>query len=108
VATRAPERAVEAWSGVRLSDLLAEAGMFFMTDGEALAAQVVVVTGADGSHTVLAASEVGPEYAHAPVLLATHRDGVRLADEAIRLVVPFDRTDARSIASVVAIELRTG
>lgn len=117
VSTRAPERSVEVsrdaagveeWSGTRLSDVLAEAGMFFMTDGETLAAQVVVVTGADGSHTVLAASEVGPEYAHAPVLLATHRNGERLAGEAVRLVVPFDRTEARTIDSVVSVELRTG
>jgi len=108
VASRAPERSIGAWSGVRLSDVLAEAGMFFMTDGETLAAQVVVVTGADGSHAVLAASEVGPEYAHAPVLLATHHEGVRLADEAIRLVVPFDRMDTRCVTSVVTVELRSG
>ena len=97
------------WSCVPLHDLLADAGMFYMTDGEQLAQQIVVVTSDDGSYVVLAASEVGPEYHQAAVLLATERDGATLGDDGpLCLVVPYDRTSARQLPRVVSVSLRTG
>ncbi|RLT26044.1 MAG: hypothetical protein DWI48_06995 [Chloroflexi bacterium] len=98
-----------AWSGVPLHDLLADAGMFTMRDGEELAQLIVVVTSDDGSYVVLAASEVGPEYHQAAVLLASERDGSTLGDDGpLCLVVPYDRTSARRLARVVSVSLRTG
>jgi hypothetical protein len=97
------------WSGVPLHDLLADAGMFYMTDGEQLAQLVVVVTAEDGSSVVLAASEVGPEYQNAPVLLATEREGVPLGEDGpLCLVIPYDRTPVRRLGRVVSVSLRTG
>ena len=91
-----------AHRGVPVHLVMGDAGMFALTDGEALAGQVVVVTSADGRVAVLAGSEVGPRYAREPVLLVSEMDGT------FCLVVPYDRRPTRYLPGVVSLELREG
>jgi hypothetical protein len=102
--------APRSYTGVAVSRLLGEAGMYFMTEGEELHSKVVVARGADGHVAVLAAGEFGPHNAQSPAVVAVARDGAPLSNEEgpLRLVTPYDRLSARWVQHLVSLELREG
>lgn len=64
---------------------------------------LIAVSGADGHHALLTWAEIDPDFAAAPVLLATRIDDTPLDLPGPQLVVPQDRCGARHISGVIAI-----
>lgn len=66
----------------------------------------LLVTAADGYKIAFSIGEIAPDFGNRAILIATERDGKSLQDEGFRLVVPSDSRGARSVRSVVSIEVR--
>jgi hypothetical protein len=100
----------EAYSGVRLSDLLAKLGapLGNQLRGKALSAYVVA-TGSDGYKAVLALGEVDPSFHPGEVLVADTMDGKPLDAHSgpFKLVVTEDKRPARSVRNLASIELKS-
>jgi hypothetical protein len=100
----------EAYSGVRLSDLLAKLGapLGDQLRGKALSAYVVA-TGSDGYKAVLALGEVDPSFHPGEVLVADTMNGKPLDAHSgpFKLVVTEDKRPARSVRNLVSIELKS-
>ena len=93
------------YRGPLLFDLLHEAG----GEGDAgrdLLTRLIVVTGAGGKKAVLSWGEIDPIFAGREVILA-HSQDVRATSAALpRLVIPSDKSGARSLQTVSNIEVR--
>ncbi len=102
-------KADETYSGVPLIDLLASLGVPRGKDlhGKALS-DYVVATGSDGYKAVLALAEVDPEFHPGDVLIADTMDGKPLDAKTgpFKLVVTEDKRPARSVHSLVSIEVK--
>lgn len=100
----------ETYSGVPLIELLKQVGAPVGKDvrGNALS-EYVVATGSDGYKAVLALAEVEPDFHPGDVLIADTMDGRPLDAHTgpFRLVVSDDKRPARSVRSLVSIELRS-
>lgn len=99
----------ETYSGVPLIDLLAKQGVPHGHDlrGKALS-DYVVATGSDGYKAVLALAEADPEFHPGEILVADQMDGKALDAETgpFRLVVTEDKRPARSVHSLVSVEVK--
>ncbi len=93
------------YTGVLLWDLVQRAGIDDTGKWSELR-HVLQVTGKDGYRIMLSVGEIDPNFGHAPMLVAYARNGVPLAGDALRLVVPGDRHGARSVRDLVHIEIR--
>jgi DMSO/TMAO reductase YedYZ molybdopterin-dependent catalytic subunit len=107
-ATLTSDGGTTAYEGVLLYDLLAKAGWQFgrgMT-GKPMASYIVA-TARDGYQVVFAIAEIDPLFAGEKVLIADKADGTQLPgrEQPFRVVVPGDKMHARSIYSVVKIEV---
>jgi hypothetical protein len=96
------------YDGVLLYDILTKAGWQFgrgMT-GKGMASYLIV-TARDGYQVVFALAEIDPMFAGAKVIVADKADGAALPGPQLpfRLVAPGDKMHARSIYSVVKIEV---
>jgi len=96
------------YEGVLLYDILAKAGWQFgrgMT-GKGMASYLIV-TARDGYQVVFALPEIDPMFAGAKVIIADKADGAPLPgpQQPFRVVAPQDKMHARSIYSVVKIEV---
>ena len=96
------------YEGVLLYDLIAKAGWQFgrgMT-GKGMASYLIA-TARDGYQVVFALAEIDPMFAGEKVIVADKADGAELPgpQQPFRLVVPGDKMHARSIYSVVKIEV---
>ncbi|WUB69759.1 molybdopterin-dependent oxidoreductase [Streptomyces sp. NBC_00576] len=69
---------------------------------------LIAVTGADGHHALLSWAEIDPDFAGAPVLLATGIDDTPLDHAGPQLVLPQDRCGARHISGISAIRVGGG
>ncbi len=100
----------ESYSGVPLTSLLAKAGAPTGKDlhGKALS-DYIVVTGSDGYKAVLALAETDPGFHPGDVLVADTLNGQPLDAKTgpFKLVVSEDKRPARSVHSLVSIELKT-
>jgi hypothetical protein len=100
----------ETYSGVPLIDLLAKQGVPHGHDfrGKALS-EYIVATGSDGYKAVLALAETDPEFHPGEVLVADQMDGKPLDAKTgpFRLIVTEDKRPARSVHSLVSIEVKT-
>jgi hypothetical protein len=69
----------------------------------------VVATGSDGYRAVLALAEVDPEFHPGDVIVADAMDGKPLDEKSgpFKLVVTEDKRPARSVHSLVSIEVKT-
>ncbi|NJR12447.1 molybdate ABC transporter substrate-binding protein [bacterium] len=70
--------------------------------------QYLVITGSDGTQSVIAWGEIDPDVGNALILLVYEQDGSPITDVQgpLRLVVPDDARDGRSVRGVVNISLR--
>jgi len=96
------------YEGVLLYDILVKAGWQFgrgMT-GKPMASYVLA-TGKDGYQVVFALAEIDPLFGGAKVIIADKADGVALPGRELpfRVVVPGDKMHARSIYSLVKLEV---
>jgi hypothetical protein len=102
--------ASETYAGVPLIDLLAKEGVPHGKDlhGNALS-EYVVATGADGYKAVLALAEVDPEFHPGTVIVADTLAGKPLDEKTgpYKLVVSEDKRPARSVHSLVKIEVKS-
>ncbi len=94
-----------AWTGPLLWDVLTAAGAIDPTQPAGQVRLAVRVTGADGYVATIALAELSPEFAGRPIQLATHMNGVALAEGGLRLVVPGDKRGGRSVRDVVRIDI---
>lgn len=95
------------YEGVRLDVLLAKvaAPLGRALRGAAMA-DLVVVKGADGYKAVFGLADMDPAFRNEPVILADRADGAPLGPEGpLRLVVGGDLRPARSVRSVVEIDV---
>jgi hypothetical protein len=100
----------ETYSGVPLMDLLSTLGAPHGKDlhGKALS-DYVIVTGFDGYKAVFALAEADPEFHPGQILVADQMDSKPLDAKTgpFRLVVTEDKRPARSVHSLVLIEVKT-
>jgi hypothetical protein len=99
----------EAYSGVRLAEILGPLGAPLNKDLRGAAFNVcVLATGADGYQAVLTLAEIDRSFHPGEVLIADTLNGQPLAADAgpFRLVVSEDKRPARSVRNLVSIELR--
>ena len=99
----------ETYSGVPLIDLLASLGTPHGKNlhGKALS-NYIVATGSDGYKAVLALAEIDPEFHPGDVLVADTLNGKPLDPKTgpFKLVVTEDKRPARSVHSLVSIEVK--
>jgi DMSO/TMAO reductase YedYZ molybdopterin-dependent catalytic subunit len=96
------------YEGVLLYDILVKAGWQFghgMT-GKPMASYLLA-TARDGYQVVFALPEIDPQFAGAKVIVADKKDGVPLSgpEQPFRMIAPQDKMRARSIFSLVKIEV---
>ncbi|PTN00345.1 molybdopterin-dependent oxidoreductase [Streptomyces sp. VMFN-G11Ma] len=98
-----------SFAGPLLYDVLSDAGPGFdpLRRKDRLRF-LIAVTGTDGHHALLSWAEIDPDFAHAPVLLATNIDGTPLDLAGSQLVLPQDRCGARYISGIRAIRVDGG
>jgi DMSO/TMAO reductase YedYZ molybdopterin-dependent catalytic subunit len=95
-----------SFAGPLLYDVLSDAGPGFDPDRRKDRLRfLIAVTGTDGHHALLSWAEIDPDFAHAPVLLATSIDGTPLDLAGSQLVLPKDRCGARYISGIRAIRV---
>jgi DMSO/TMAO reductase YedYZ molybdopterin-dependent catalytic subunit len=107
-ATLTADGTTVTYEGVLLYDILAKAGWQFgrgMT-GKPMASYVLA-TGKDGYQVVFALAEIDPMFGGAKVLIADKADGAALPGRELpfRVVAPGDKMHARSIYSLVKLEV---
>lgn len=96
------------WEGVRLIDLLREAGL---PAGEAMRGKAMALyvrlTGADGYRAVYALAELDKSFRDGEVLLADRRDGkaLDLKQGPFRVIATLDKRAGRWVRQVVAIDV---
>ncbi len=96
------------YEGVLLYDILAKAGWQF---GRAMTgkgmASYVIVTAKDGYQVVFSLAEIDPLFGGAKVIIADKADGAALPgrEKPFRVVAPGEKMHARSIYSLVKIEV---
>jgi DMSO/TMAO reductase YedYZ molybdopterin-dependent catalytic subunit len=96
------------YEGVLLYDILVKAGWQFgrgMT-GKPMASYLLA-TGKDGYQVVFALPEIDPQFSGAKVMIADKADGSPLParEQPFRIVAPEDKMHARSIYSLVKLEV---
>jgi hypothetical protein len=100
----------EAYSGVRLSEILTKFGAPVGKElhGEALAIYVVA-HGSDGYEAVLSLAEVDPTFHPGEVLVADSMNGKPLDEHngPLKLVVAEDKRPARAVRNLVTIQLES-
>jgi DMSO/TMAO reductase YedYZ molybdopterin-dependent catalytic subunit len=69
---------------------------------------LIAVAGADGHHALLTWTEIDPDFARAPVLLAVRVDGTPLDRTGPQLVLPQDRCGARYVSGITSITVDGG
>jgi hypothetical protein len=96
------------YEGVLLYDILVKAGVPF---GRAMTgkpmASYLIATAKDGYQVVFALAEIDPMFSGAKVLIADKADGAPLPapEQPFRIVAPEDKMHARSIYSLVKLEV---
>ena len=96
------------YEGVLLYDILLKAGWQFghsMT-GKPMASYLIA-SGKDGYEVVFALPEIDPQFSGAKVIIADKADGAALPsrEQPFRIVAPEDKMHARSIYSLVKLEV---
>jgi DMSO/TMAO reductase YedYZ molybdopterin-dependent catalytic subunit len=96
------------YEGVLLYDILVKAGWQFghsMT-GKPMASYLIA-SGKDGYEVVFALPEIDPQFSGAKVIIADKADGTALParEQPFRIVAPEDKMHARSIYSLVRLEV---
>jgi hypothetical protein len=103
-------KADEAYTGVRLADLLAKVGAPLGHDlrGAGLSAYIVA-TGSDGYVAVIALAEVDPSFHTGEVIVADTMNGAALDAKSgpFKLVVTEDKRPSRWVRNLVSIELKS-
>jgi DMSO/TMAO reductase YedYZ molybdopterin-dependent catalytic subunit len=107
-ATLSADRTTTTYEGVLLYDILVKAGWQFghgMT-GKPMASYLLA-TGKDGYQVLFALPEIDPQFSGAKVIIADKADGAALParEQPFRIVAPEDKMHARSIYSLVKIEV---
>jgi hypothetical protein len=98
----------DTFTGVSLHDLIVHAGA---PSGESVRGKAmlsaIVVGASDGYHVIFALPELDPSYTDHVAVLADTRDGAPIGTAAgpYRLVVPFEKRQARWIKNVTDVEL---
>lgn len=100
----APEE--HTFTGPLLVDVLAKAGPRFdaAIKNDKLR-HYVSVTASDAYQALVAYGEIDPSFENKKILLAVTQDGVSLADQGPRLVVPGDGAGGRYVTGVVKVNL---
>jgi hypothetical protein len=97
------------YTGVSLRDLIVRAGAPNGTPvrGKAMLSYILI-SAADGYHVLFTLPELDASYTDHVVLIADQRDGAPLAaaEGPYRLIVPFEKRDARWVRQVTGVDLQ--
>jgi hypothetical protein len=104
--TKAGTPVTDTYTGIKLWDLLTDAGGVSVTsEKNDILSKYVVATGADGYKAVFALGEIQPNFGNQPILVAySDTDGQlgpRGSDGLARLVVPGDNAGGRYVSDLV-------
>jgi DMSO/TMAO reductase YedYZ molybdopterin-dependent catalytic subunit len=107
-ATLTADGTTSTYEGVLLYDILVKAGWQFgrgMT-GKPMASYLIA-TAKDGYQVIFALPEIDPQFSGAKVIIADKLDGAALPgpQQPFRIVAPQDKMHARSIYSLVKLEV---
>ncbi len=97
------------FSGVDVREILKLAGVKFGDEGKkANLTSYLLVEAADGYQVVFSMIELEPDFTDKIVLLADKRDGKPLSKEEgnVRLIVPDEKKQARSVRQVVVLRVK--
>jgi hypothetical protein len=107
-ATLASDGGTDTYEGVRLYDILVKAGWQFgrMPAGKGTPV-CILATGKDGFQAVFSVGELDPQLAGEKVIVADKLNGQPLPNryKPFRIVVPGDKKHARSIYSLVTLDV---
>jgi hypothetical protein len=92
-----------AFDGPLLWSVLDRAGALAAVKPRDHTRQYVLITGRDGYTALIALGEISPEFEAKQVILAEHVDGKKLGAEHLRIVVPGDAHEGRSVRDVARI-----
>lgn len=98
------------FEGVRLSDVLAQAGVTFgQTMRGARLAMYVLARAGDGYQVVFALPEIDPDFAEREIIIADRQDGQPLPsrDGPLRIIAPGDQRHARWVRGLQVLEIHT-
>jgi Oxidoreductase molybdopterin binding domain len=107
-ATLASDGATDTYEGVLLYDILVKAGFQFGRGMVGKGAPVcLIATGSDGFQAVFSLAEIDPQFSGVKVLVADKENGLPLPDryKPFRIIAPQDKLRARSIYSLIKLEV---
>jgi hypothetical protein len=104
------EREMVKYDGVRLIDVLMQAGVTFgQTMRGPRLASYVVAGSPDGLRVVLALAEIDPDFANRDAIVADRRNGSPLSprDGPLQLIIPADTHHARWVRNLNTLTVQT-
>jgi len=104
------ERDVVKYDGVRLIDVLMQAGVTFgQTMRGPRLASYVVAGAPDGFRVVIALAEIDPDFAARDAIVADRRNGAPLSmrDGPLQLIIPADTHHARWVRNLTTLTIQS-
>jgi hypothetical protein len=104
------EREVVKYDGIRLIDVLTQAGVTF---GQTLRgprlASYIVAGSPDGYRVVIALAEIDPDFANRDAIVADRRNGSPLSprDGPLQLIIPADTHHARWVRNLATLTVQS-
>ena len=110
--TAAGTPVADTYTGIRLWDLLSDAGGATVTSAKNdILSKYVVATGSDGYKAVFSLGEIDPNFGAQPVMVAyadiVGQLGAQGSDGLARMVVPGDRAGGRYVSDLVKLDVRS-
>ncbi|HSZ91915.1 MAG TPA: hypothetical protein VK822_21365 [Acetobacteraceae bacterium] len=110
--TAAGTPVTDTYTGVKLWDLLSDAGGATVTSAKNdILSKYVVATGSDGYKAVFSLGEIDPSFGAQPVMVAYADTGGQLgpqgSDGLARMVVPGDQAGGRYVSDLVNLDVRS-
>ncbi len=109
VQSQSGQAAATSYSGVLLTDLLADVGGVQLKAGSKndFLRKGIVATGTDGYSCMIVGGEIDPRFAHTPILVATSMNGDALltSDGFTRLIVPGDQAMGRFVSNLTELQV---
>jgi hypothetical protein len=102
----------DAYTGIKLWDLLTDAGGVTVTSGKNdILSKYVVATGSDGYKAVFSLGEINPNFGAQPVTVAYSDVGGQLgpqgSDGLARMIVPGDQAGGRYVSDLLDLDVKS-
>jgi hypothetical protein len=110
--TAAGASVTDTYTGIKLWDLLSDAGGATVTSAKNdILSKYVVATGSDGYKAVFSLGEIDPSFGAQPIMVAYADTGGQLgpqgSDGLARMVVPGDQAGGRYVSDLVKLDVKS-